>query len=266
MKPAGLAVEQRGAARWLRLNRPAQRNALNDELVHALRGQLDEIEADPATQVVVLIGEGPSFCAGGDFRHFLTVAGPRGPLDFLAEVSECFSAIERSSKPWIAALHGHAVAGGLELALVCDVVLAARGTLIGDGHLNNDLFPGGGSSVRLERAVGRGAARWMHLSGELVPAEQLAASGWIHAIVDRPDLEREATQVAMRLAARSGPAQRRLKTLLVEISELDAADALERELRAFGENWTESDVPAALRGFLEKSRRTSTPKTQGSPV
>lgn len=245
-----LIVEQKGSVRWLRLNRPGQRNALNDELIHALRSQLEDIEQDPGTAVVVLVGEGASFCAGGDFRHFLREGGRRGPLGFLTALSECFTAIEGSSKPWIAALHGHAIAGGLELALVCDVVLAAHGTLIGDGHLNNMLIPAGGSSVRLERAIGRGAARWLHLSGEPVTAERLAASGWIHAVVERGNLELEAAKVAAKLAARSGPTQRRLKRLLTDVAGLGTAEGLERELHEFGENWEESEAPATLRKFL----------------
>ncbi|WP_225858629.1 enoyl-CoA hydratase/isomerase family protein [Streptomyces albicerus] len=154
-----LLVEQRGTVRWLLLNRPERRNALDITLIEALDKQITSAEANPGTAVIAVAGRGPSFCAGRDFHQFLELH-ERGdnPVDFLADVSACFSRIAASPKPWVAVVHGHAVAGGLELALACDVV-AADTTLIGDGHLNRRLVPAGGSSVRLPGAVGRGLRR-----------------------------------------------------------------------------------------------------------
>lgn len=245
-----LRVDQRGPVRWLFLNRPQQRNALNGDIADALDAQINDIAADPDTSVVVLAGEGPSFSAGGDFRHFLAVDPDDGVLPFLAQLSGVITRLEKSPKPWIAALHGHAIAGGLELALACDVVVAAAGTAIGDGHLNNKLLPGAGSSVRLERAVGRGMARWMHLSGQIVTAEDLAAVGWIHDVVPASQLHDRAGQLAEELATVHSPTQQNLKMLLTSISELDDEYALDAELAAFETNWAENDVANALRTFL----------------
>jgi enoyl-CoA hydratase/carnithine racemase len=246
-----LLVEQRGAVRWLLLNRPERRNALDAALIEALGKEITSAEDDPATAVIAVAGNGPSFCAGGDFHQFLQLHD-RGdnPVGFLADVSACFSRIAASPKPWVAVLHGHAVAGGLELALACDVVVAADTTLIGDGHLQRRLVPAGGSSVRLPGAVGRGLSRWLLLTGELLPATEFAHTGWIHAIVPEADLDDTATRVCHQLADRHSPAQQRLKTLLHRIDGITPEQALREELATFADNWTASSVADALRAFL----------------
>ncbi|MEE1757779.1 MULTISPECIES: enoyl-CoA hydratase/isomerase family protein [unclassified Streptomyces] len=256
-----LLVEQRGPVRWLSLNRPQRRNALDSTLIAALDKQITSAEADPATTVVAVAGKGPSFCAGGDFHQFLELHD-RGenPVGFLTDVSACFSRIAASPKPWVAVLHGHAVAGGLELALACDVVVAADTTLIGDGHLQRRLVPAGGSSVRLPDAVGRGLSRWLLLTGELLPATAFAHTGWIHAIVPEADLEATATRVCRQLADRHSPAQQHLKTLLHRIDGMAPEQALREELATFADNWPASEVADALRAFLT-SQTTKVPTT-----
>jgi enoyl-CoA hydratase len=246
-----LLVEQRGPVRWLRLNRPQRRNALDITLIKDLDKQITSAEADPGTAVIAVAGIGPSFCAGGDFHQFLQLH-ERGenPVDFLADVSACFSRIAASPKPWVAVLHGHAVAGGLELALACDVVVAADNTLIGDGHVKQRLVPAGGSSVRLPGAVGRGLSRWLLLTGELLPATAFAHTGWIHAIVPEADLDDTATRISRQLADRNSPAQQRLKTLLHRTDGTAPEHALREELATFADNWTASSVADALRAFL----------------
>ncbi len=151
----------------------------------------------------------------------------------------------------MAVLHGHVVAGGLELALVCDVVIAADTAVIGDGHLNHRLTPGGGSSVRLAGAIGRGLARRLLLTGELLPAGEFARTGWIQEIVPHSDLDATATRICHRLADRHSPAQAQLKTLLYRVDGLAPDTALRTELDTFAENWTTSSVADAVKAFLE---------------
>jgi enoyl-CoA hydratase len=248
--PHPLRVEQRGTVRWLFLNRPNQRNALNGKLTDALETQVEDIASDPGTSVVVLAGEGRSFSAGGDFRQFLDLGDENAVVAFLTHLSGVVSQIEASSKPWIAAIHGHAIAGGLELALACDVVVAAEGTLIADGHVNNKLLPGAGSSVRLERAVGKSTARWMHLSGQSLTAEELKPTGWLHDVVPEAALYGRVGEVADQLASRDSIVQQNFKSLLSDIADLEDPAALTLELDAFKANWEQSNVAAALRTFL----------------
>lgn len=252
-----LLTHQQDGIRWLTLNRPERRNALTPGLIAALDAQAADLEVDDSVRVVVVRGAGASFCAGGDFTAFLEAPEDEGPVRFLSDLTDCFARIEQSSKTWIAVLHGHAIAGGLELALVCDVVLAAHDTLIGDGHVNNRLLPAGGSAVRLERAVGKGLARWMHLSGDLLSVAELLQTGWIREVADRDSLDDMAHRVASRLASIDGGVQQRMKRLVAQVAEASPEAGLAQELRAFEENWTAADVPAALRSFLAgRSART----------
>jgi enoyl-CoA hydratase/carnithine racemase len=249
---APLEVEQRDEVRWLWLNRPERRNAVDETLVAALDDAIDAAERDTATTAVVVAGRGPSFCAGADLSTLLACADEgRDPVLFLERVSGAFSRLEASPLPVVAAVHGHAVAGGLELALAADVAIAAETALIGDGHVRNGLVPGGGSSVRLPRKVGPSMARWMLLTGGLVPAPELRRAGWLHAVVADADLVEAAQAAAGRLAAAAGPAQSSIKSLLARGDGLPAEIGLRMELDAFGDHWRTAPVADALRAFLD---------------
>lgn len=248
-----LITSQHGDVRWLRLHRPHRRNALDPELVEALDRAVVEATADAGTAIIVIAGDGPSFCAGADLAHLRHLADAKvDPLPFLTRVSNCFARIERAPIPVVAVVHGHVVAGGLELALACDVVVAERGTLIGDGHVRNGLLPAGGSSVRLPRKVGEALARWLILTGQLVPAEAFTASGFVHAIADRSDLPDAVDQVLSALRDAQGAGQVNGKRLLLRQTELTAEAALQTELDAFSANWNGPHVSEGLTRFANR--------------
>ncbi|MDF9749593.1 enoyl-CoA hydratase/isomerase family protein [Arthrobacter sp. ES3-54] len=231
------------------LNRPAVRNALDPQTVAALHEALQHAEHD-GVRAVVITGHGPSFCAGADLAYLLDCARTgQSPRPFLQKICDLTVAMESSPVVFIAALHGHAVAGGFELALSCDLVIAATGTLIGDGHVRNNLVPGGGSSVRIAANLGTGTATWLALSGELATADSLAATGWLHAVVPAEELLLTARDMARTLSAVPAGAQRRFKTLLTADPAVTSA-RLERELDVFEEHWASDDVAASLNAFL----------------
>jgi enoyl-CoA hydratase/carnithine racemase len=237
------------------LNRPSLRNALEPVIVAALHDAVRKAEAT-GVRAVVLRGNGPSFCAGADLNYLLSCAElGRSPRPFLTGVCDLTVAVEASPIVFIAALHGHAVAGGLELALSCDLVIAATGTLIGDGHVRNNLVPGGGASVRLLDKVGVGPGTWLALSGELVPAEDLATTGWLHRVVPETDLLATAEATAIALVACPSDAQARMKSLLHDSDR--TAELLTRELDAFESHWESSNVGASLTAFLSRNKERS---------
>jgi enoyl-CoA hydratase len=252
-----LRVEQRGTVRQLVLHRARQRNALDPPLVTAFTGALTEAEHDPATRAVLVTGAGPSFCAGADLVHLLALAGAgESPVPFLRTISDLTRRIELSPLPVVAVLHGHAVAGGLEIALACDAVVAEAGTLIGDGHIRNHLLPAAGSAVRMRRKLGDSLGRRLGLTGELLPAERLLATGWLHAVVGAGHGADEGLRVAGAFAAAANPAQAALKALFAQLDEHPAVEAgLALELEAFVRHWSAHDVPGELRRFL--ARRTA---------
>jgi len=249
-----LRVEQHGAVRKFVLNRPQQRNALNAKLIEALAAALTDAEQDAATQAVLIAGAGPSFCAGADLRHLLALheAG-NTPVSFLRTVSALTRRLETSPLPIVAVLHGHAVAGGLEIALACDVVVAETGTLIGDGHIRNNLLPGAGASVRMRARLGDALGRWLALTGELLPAEKFLSAGWLHSVVESGQGVSEGQRVAELLAAAANPAQAAFKLMLAELDDSTSVEVgLDLELDAFGRHWANQDVPHALRGFFTR--------------
>jgi len=257
-------VTQDGAVRTLTLNRPHRRNALNADMVDALDAELSAAECDSDTHAVVLAGNGKSFCAGADLQYFVSLHNRFGsPISFLRRVSALVTRLETSPLPVVAALHGHAVAGGLELALGCDVVVAEESTLIGDGHIRNNLLPAGGSSVRLPRKVGESMARWLSLTGELVTPDRLAATGWIHQIVTAAELSESVMAVASVLARHHGAAQAAFKKLLFDLTATDPRNALSAELDAFDAHWGSTDVLASLVAFLGRNTSQATSTTSG---
>jgi enoyl-CoA hydratase len=242
-------VTRSGAIETWTLNRPDRRNALDPRLVEELRDALHRAQQD-GVRTVVLHGTGAGFCAGADltYLHDCATSG-RSPLPFLRTICDLTLEMEASPIIFLAALHGHAVAGGLELALSCDIVIAAAGTRIGDGHVRNALVPGGGASVRMARKLGPGAAAWLGLSGELVRACSLVPTGWLHAIVARDRMLDEAWTLAKTLSRQPSGAQRRYKSLLV--GDLTAtSEALDHELDIFEQNWAAEDLAGALGKFL----------------
>jgi enoyl-CoA hydratase/carnithine racemase len=247
-----LRVEQHGAVRKFVLNRPQQRNALDAKLIEALTAALSDAEQDATTHAVLITGTGPSFCAGADLRHLLALhEASNTPVSFLHTVSAFTRRLETSPLPIVAVLHGHAVAGGLEIALACDVVVAEAGTLIGDGHIRNHLVPGAGASVRMRARLGDALGRWLALSGELLPAERFLSAGWLHAVVESGHGATEGQRLAEILAGTANPAQSAYKRLFADLDETPPLTVgLDLELDAFERHWANHDVPHALRAFL----------------
>jgi enoyl-CoA hydratase/carnithine racemase len=253
-----LIVSRRNRCSIWTLNRPGVRNALDPGLVGAMIDALGD-EGQEGTEVVVLRGEGPSFCAGADLKFLQTHDADPSPTPraFLASIWDLTLAMEQSGIIFVAALHGHAIAGGMELALACDVVLAAKGTLIGDGHVRNNLMPGGGASARMERSIGRGAATWMALSGRSLAAEDPRLAVWLHEVVPAQKLSDATDRVVEQLLDVPASARRRYKQLINADERALTASDRDRELDAFDQHWSSEDVPAALRTFLARNREAS---------
>lgn len=247
-----LEVDDQGPVRRLVLNRPQRRNALDPALITALRQAVEDALAAATVEVIVIAGAGRSFCAGADLTHLHSTRDNGGPSEFLTSVSECFTFIAEAAKPIVAALHGHVVAGGLELALACDVLVAEDGTLIGDGHAAMGLLPAGGSSVRLPRRLPEPLARWMLLTGELLPVASLHAAGLVHSVAPTGTLDVAVSAVCDRLRTVNLSAQRATKALLLEQDGMSTAAALSAELHAFDRHWRRSDLPE-LATFVARS-------------
>ncbi len=242
-----------GALGWLRLCRPEALNALSAPLVGELARALRVLEGDPAVRVVAITGKGRAFCAGAD----LGFVGARldASAELLAFVAEAAALVERLatfSKPVIAAVNGLALAGGLELVLACDLVVAAASARLGDAHANYGLLPGAGGAARLSRRIGASRAKHLLFTGETLPASELLAMGLVNRVVPDAELEPSVEKLAETIAARSPTGLRAMKRLVDEGLDLPLAAALRREQEALRAHVETADLREGLAAFREK--------------
>lgn len=249
-----VVAEQRGAAMWLRINRPDALNSLNTDVVAGLEQGLDRAESDAAVRCVVLTGTGRAFCAGADLKFVRQAAEGAGDGQnrFLEQVGALLSHIESFPKPVIAAVNGLALAGGLETVLCCDIVVAASGARLGDAHANYGLLPGGGASIRLPRKIGVNRAKQLIFTGDFLPATDPTWTGLINAVVPDAELEQAVTALTDKLASRSPLAMRRAKHLVNDGLEQPVDTGLRLELLASALHQHSEDMTEGLRAFEEK--------------
>jgi len=248
-------VVRRGAAAWVHLNRPEDMNALNPELTDALFATMRLLARDEEVRTIVVTGSGRAFCAGADLKFFkgaLEAENYTSITTFLNTLYDCLNLMERMPKPIIAAVNGMALAGGLELVLACDLVVAVEDAKLGDAHANFGLIPGGGGSVRLPRKIGETLAKEMMFTGAFYSARDLAGSGLINRVVADGDLEMEVSHLAETMAAKSPLGLGQMKALVNESLNLDTDKALKLELLAFEEHLKTKDLREGLAAFGEK--------------
>jgi 2-(1,2-epoxy-1,2-dihydrophenyl)acetyl-CoA isomerase len=197
-----------GGVLTLTLNRPARLNAMNNALIEAMNRELARAGDDPAIRALLLTGTGRGFCAGADLAGGGTVdASAKEPPDLGANMDHLFNPMIRAMrdlpKPIVGAVNGVAAGGGANLALACDIVLAARSARFDQAFVRISLMPDLGGTYFLPHAVGDARARALSMLGTSVPAEEAARMGMIWQAVDDAALMDEATALARRLA--SGP-------------------------------------------------------------
>ena len=179
-----LIVEPRDGWQVIRLNRPEALNALNTALMAELAAALDEAEADPEVRCVVLTGSEKAFAAGADIKEMSALDYPETYLsDFITRTHERAASFR---KPLIAAVSGYALGGGCELAMMCDIVIAADTAKFGQPEVTLGIGPGIGGSQRLTRAVGKAKAMDMVLAGRMIDAAEADRSGLVSRVVSPP--------------------------------------------------------------------------------
>lgn len=251
---ATLLTGRDGAVATVTLNRPDKLNSFNEALHRALRAALEEIEADPAVRAVLLTGAGKGFCAGQDLSD-RNVAADR-PLDLGATIETYYNPLVRRlralEKPVVCAVNGVAAGAGANLALACDIVLAARSARFIQAFCKIGLVPDSGGTYFLPRLVGEARAKALALLGEPLSAEQAEAWGLIWKAVDDDRLQAEAMALAQRLAM--GPTmglgliKRALNASFA--NDLDRQLDLERDLQR--EAGGSADYREGVAAFIQK--------------
>ncbi|MFD1560739.1 enoyl-CoA hydratase/isomerase family protein [Paraburkholderia silviterrae] len=254
MEEKSVITEVRNGAMWITLNRPAAMNAISPDMVAGVDRALDEALARDDARVVVLTGAGRAFCAGADLKFVRgeTSSGPSGSAQFLGALLALLNRLERFPRPVIAAVNGLALAGGLELVLCCDLVLAAQSARFGDAHANYGLLPGGGGSVRLPRKIGAARAKYLMFTGEFVPAAAMETAGLVNRVVEDGQLAGAVDELVAKIAAKSPLGVSRMKTLVNDGLEQPVEVALRQELVMVALHEHSEDIAEGLAAFQEK--------------
>lgn len=251
-----LLVERADGLAVVTLNRPEKMNPLDGGMVRELREAAAALERDADTGVVIVTGAGRAFSAGGDLAGYLKLY--RSPVEFRAFLQafhDLLAALEASAKIYLAAVNGYCVAGGLELVLACDLVLAGEGAQIGDGHLNFGQLPGAGGSQRLPRAIGVLRAKRLMFSGELLPARECERIGLVGEVVPDAQLMARAREIAARLLAGSRTGLTGMKHLVNAGMEGSLAAGLALEMDYVHRYaTTDPDATEGLLAFAAKRR------------
>ena len=249
-----VVVEKDDRVLVITLNRPQALNAMSSGLMHALDRALDGAAADPAVRAVIVTARGKAFSAGGDLLEFQRAlqADPRHLIEALAFNQGVFAKLERLRCPVIGAVNGIAVAGGLELLLCCDVLVAAAGARIGDGHARYGVVPAGGATVRLFRKLPVNRANQLFFSPALVSAEELCAWGLINEVVSPENLLPRAREIASQFARQSPEVLATIKRLALARFDTGADNGYRAEIKAYDEHVAGKDLADGLAAFCEK--------------
>jgi enoyl-CoA hydratase len=240
-------VETRGNVLVMTLNRPRARNAINGDVATALAGALDWLEESNELRVGVLTGAGGVFSAGMDLKAFLAGELPSIPGRGLGGLTE-----QPPSKPMIAAVEGWALAGGFELVLACDLVVAAEGARFGTPEVKRSLVPTGGGALELPHRVPRAIALELLMTGEPISAGRAAEAGLVNRVVpDGAALER-AVELAEAIA-RNGPlALRAVKEIARSSADWTVATKWERQREISDPIFASEDAREGSAAFVEK--------------
>jgi enoyl-CoA hydratase len=247
-----IAYEAADGVATITLNRPDVHNAMNETMRRELTGVFERLATDDAVRVVVVTGAGErAFSAGADIREFVA---PQAPVQFRDSRRrvDFRQAMDRCPQPILAAVNGFALGGGLELALACDIRVAAATATLGLTEINLAIIPGGGGTQRLPRFLGRGKALELILTGARIPADEALRIGLVERVVPAGEALAATRELARTIAAKAPVALRYAKEAVVKGLELPLADGLRLEGDLSTLLRTTEDRLEGARAFLEK--------------
>ncbi len=252
MADANLLLERDGALATITFNNPKALNALTVATFAALEQLLGELEKDAEIRVVILTGAGEkAFIAGGDIGHLSTLDADSA-REFALLAQRVIDRIESFPKPVIAAINGYALGGGCELAMGCDLRIAADSAKFGQPEVKLGIIPGFAGTQRLARLVGKGKAKELVFTGEMIDADEACRIGLINRVVAKDQLMDEARALAMKMCNKSASAIKIAKEAIDNGLEMDFARAARYEADLFALCFTTADCKEGISAFLEK--------------
>ena len=249
---SNILVERRGAVGIVTLNRPQALNALNAALVAELGMAFDDLEADPAIGAIVLTGNDKAFAAGADIKEM-------ADKTYMQAYSEDFitrgwERVGQCRKPVIAAVAGVALGGGCEIAMMCDIVIAADTARFGQPEIMLGTIPGAGGTQRLTRFIGKAKAMDLCLTGRMMDAAEAERAGLVSRIVAPDKLMPEAIAVAERVSAMSRPVAMMVKEAVNRAFETTLAEGVRFERRLFHATFATEDQKEGMAAFIAKRK------------
>jgi enoyl-CoA hydratase/carnithine racemase len=238
------------AVATITIDRPEQRNAIDAAVTRGLGAAMERLEADPVARVAILTGAGDrAFCAGMDLKAFASGEGPA-----IADGPGGFAGFTRRArtKPVIAALNGAALAGGCEIVLACDLVVAADHAVLGFPEVRRGLFAASGGAIRLPRAIPRARALEMLLTGDPVDAAAALALGLVNRVVPAAELPRAARELALRICANAPRAVAETLAVAGAAFGLPDGELWARNDEAWRRTLATEDAREGPRAFAEK--------------
>lgn len=253
-----IIFEKKDRVATITLNRPDKYNALSFNCYRELIQAFDDIEKDREVKIVVIKARGKAFCAGADLSDLGTLAGGQkgSPLAEQAKPDRRgpYEVIENCTKPVIAAVQGMALAGGLELLLVCDIVIASEEARLGDQHANFGLVPGGGATQRLPRLIGIRKAKELFFTGDWISAEEAERLGLINKVVPTDKLDEAVNDMCQKLVNKSYEATSAVKRLVHEGMQTDIETGVQLERKAVALHFATETFKEGVKSFLEKRK------------
>lgn len=247
-----ILVETRGGGVGLiRINRPEQRNALNQRTMAEIAQAAQAFDTDDSVGAVVLTGDARAFAAGADISELAGATVPEMLADYRFEQWEV---LRHFSKPLIAAVSGYALGGGLELAMLCDMIVASEAARLGQPEVSLGLMPGAGGTQRLTRQLGKYLAMEMVLNGRLLTAGEALRFGLVNRVVPVELYLEEALELARELAARAPLALKLAKDAVLKAQEVTLEHGLAYERHNFYLLFGTEDQREGVRAFLEKRK------------
>ena len=247
-----LLIETHGRVGVVRINRPQRMNALNNEVAREINEALRAFDANPDVGCMVITGSEKAFAAGADI-------GAMAEWDYAKVYAEDYITAEWEGirgirKPIVAAVAGYALGGGCELAMACDIIVAADSARFGQPEVTIGTMPGFGGTQRLPRAIGKAKAMEWCLTGRMVGAEEAERAGLVARVVPAADLEREALALAAKIASFSLPVVMKIKESINRAYEMPLTEGLAFERREFHSTFALADQKEGMRAFVEKRK------------
>jgi enoyl-CoA hydratase len=247
-----VSTERRAAVALVTIDNPPM-NALSAALLDELEAEIDALDADAGVRAIVLRGGGDrAFVAGADIKEFPALRETASEGGSARGIQRLGHRMDAADTPFVAAIHGYCLGGGLELAMCCDVRVCADNATLGQPEIQLGLIPGGGGTQRLPRLVGQGRAMFLNLTGDFIDAETAYAWGLVERVVSAAELEDAAVAIANRIASRSPHAVAVLRELARTTRDLPLEEGLRREADGFVRCLRSADGAEGVAAFIEK--------------